>query len=272
MPNHVTHRLIITAATKEALDNFIVSVASKDENDSSAFCFETLVPTPICIQESESSSDVEIGLALLDRLDCSDRMFGAKTLDEFVAQYLSYSWVQSAGVTNKDELLDFLRKRHPEAEAKAMHAIKCKEETGHADWYSWRIQNWGTKWNAYSVDLERTDDTTVELKFDTAWSPPEPIFAAIAEKFPDLRIIGACFDEGWNFACGIKIGDGDCVILDAPNDHMDQLYAFVYGAWPEHDDEDEAQPIERDELPTPARVLEDLIKAKEAKEVAVAAQ
>jgi len=46
------------------------------------------------------------------------------------------------------------------------------KEYGAIDWYNWCIANWGTKWDASSVDIKRIDDTTVELTFDTAWSPP----------------------------------------------------------------------------------------------------
>lgn len=39
------------------------------------------------------------------------------------------------------------------------------------DWYSWRVTNWGTKWDITSCDEDFSDEWWT-LSFDTAWSPP----------------------------------------------------------------------------------------------------
>ena len=54
-------------------------------------------------------------------------------------------------------------------------------------WYHWNIQNWGTKWDitADSVEIELEDSEMLEVSFDTAWSPPEPICKRLREMFPD---------------------------------------------------------------------------------------
>ena len=64
------------------------------------------------------------------------------------------------------------------------------------DWWNWRNDNWGTKWNLVpNHDGDLTAYLTVEdgedyisLEFDTAWSPPEGIYEAIVEKYPDLSV------------------------------------------------------------------------------------
>jgi len=46
------------------------------------------------------------------------------------------------------------------------------------DWYYWRIENWGTKWNA--------SDTSICDKiiyFNTAWSPSMPIIKELGKKY-----------------------------------------------------------------------------------------
>ena len=55
-------------------------------------------------------------------------------------------------------------------------------------WYHWNIQNWGTKWDACNVDIEYADESQIEVTFDTAWSPPEPICAKLREMFEDVSI------------------------------------------------------------------------------------
>lgn len=59
---------------------------------------------------------------------------------------------------------------------------------GHADWYSWSCSNWGTKWNASSVDLNLDTPQHIHIRFDTAWSPPYPVISKIAETFPFASI------------------------------------------------------------------------------------
>lgn len=70
-------------------------------------------------------------------------------------------------------------------------------EPGVVCWYTWSIENWGTKWNAYST--ERTSDT--EVRFDTAWSHPLPVIEALATAFPteSIEIKYADEDLGHNF-------------------------------------------------------------------------
>jgi hypothetical protein len=72
--------------------------------------------------------------------------------------------------------------------------------TGKQDdrWYSWQINNWGTKWNTYCDELSYIDDDTVlYYTFDTAWSPPEPVIDRLRKIYTEnmgVRIT-AWFDE-----------------------------------------------------------------------------
>ena len=63
--------------------------------------------------------------------------------------------------------------------------------TGELDdrWYAWRCQNWGTKWDAYSMEIDDSDmPHGFEVTFETAWSPPEEVCNAIRDQFDDLSI------------------------------------------------------------------------------------
>ena len=62
-------------------------------------------------------------------------------------------------------------------------------------WYSWRLANWGTKWDAYEVEIDDSEmHNGFEVTFDTAWSPPEEICHAIKEQFDNL-CVSWFFDE-----------------------------------------------------------------------------
>ena len=55
-------------------------------------------------------------------------------------------------------------------------------------WYNWRIHNWDTKWDAYDVVVTDDDPESVEIEFNTAWSPPEAICNQIREDYPDVSV------------------------------------------------------------------------------------
>jgi hypothetical protein len=95
-----------------------------------------------------------------------------------------------SGTTSCSSSTDDDKKRH--AENILMY--------GHADWYSWSIENWGTKWNAYSVWVDEDDEC---ITFDTAWSTPHPIFAALSRLLPDATIIVKFADEDIGYNCGV---------------------------------------------------------------------
>jgi len=81
------------------------------------------------------------------------------------------------------------------------------EKYGYADWYSWCVDNWGTKWDTetYGVDelnIEEGDDGlyTLSIGFDTAWSPPIRFYEQMAEQ--GWFITGYYIEWGMNF-CGL---------------------------------------------------------------------
>jgi Ferredoxin-like domain in Api92-like protein len=97
-------------------------------------------------------------------------------------------------------------------------------------WYAWRLENWGTKWDAsfagptggvyfsYDADPAADADVTAEAlgvqraegaavyKFDTAWSPPVAWLDRTAGKHPDLTFVLRFGEPGNGFAGQVTIG------------------------------------------------------------------
>lgn len=71
------------------------------------------------------------------------------------------------------------------------------KDIGHDSWYSWRIQRWGTKWNAGSARIDRAglEAGSIEIAFDTAWSAPLPLFYTMRALFPHLSFTCQWRDE-----------------------------------------------------------------------------
>jgi hypothetical protein len=76
-------------------------------------------------------------------------------------------------------------------------------------WYTWHLKNWGTKWSAYehshyelrwleryaAGDEPREVYGRVDLRFETAWSQPTPIFEAIEKRW-DVTVHAVTQDGG----------------------------------------------------------------------------
>lgn len=67
-------------------------------------------------------------------------------------------------------------------------------------WYSWSLENWGTKWNAYSQPDERNTEDTIY--FQTAWSGVPDLISKLAWIFPDVTIEYSYADEDFGYNVG----------------------------------------------------------------------
>jgi hypothetical protein len=81
------------------------------------------------------------------------------------------------------ELSDEVRAFTPDEES-------ALRDIGHFNWYDWSCANWGTKWNAVAVSVTAAtflDPDVIEIRFDTAWDPPLPVFREMIAAHPDLH-------------------------------------------------------------------------------------
>lgn len=77
---------------------------------------------------------------------------------------------------------------------------------GKNNWYDWNIENWGTKWNAYNIELGYNSIT-----FDTAWATPMNVIDKLAEMFPHVIIEHEWADEDTGHNTGKRILQEDYI-------------------------------------------------------------
>lgn len=101
---------------------------------------------------------------------------------------------------------------------------KTKSPQDKPNWYDWRVENWGTRSNSYEGQV-----TEEGMGFSTAWSPPSPVIAALANQIDKpLRMI---YDEPGMDFCGevLAYPDGTYVDncysprMDAPENIKEEL-------------------------------------------------
>lgn len=237
MPNHVTNILV---AEKEIIDSLrsekmmcvneldvmIKKEEPKNEMVELTVDFNTVVPMPEFLESPASTpaiiSDVmeclsanDEALATMLQPGTEEREKYEENPDEWIkshcAEALSQEKYQEGGTFSAGQFAEYFK-----------NIVEC----GHASWYSWSIENWGTKWNAY--DCERIDDRTV--RFDTAWSCPINVMLALAAKFPGNLIHFKWADED----CGYNVGDATVIYNeDSPDGPFEVNNTEIKGGSPE---------------------------------------
>ena len=96
-----------------------------------------------------------------------------------------------------------------------------------ATWYDWCMENWGTKWNA--MDTEIIDENTI--RFDTAWTNPEPVVRKLAERYPNHEIEHWWADEDVGCNTGYRRLLGDDVSELQNEDSSQDAYETYMECW-----------------------------------------
>lgn len=100
---------------------------------------------------------------------------------------------------------------------------------GHATWYDWAIENWGTKWNATSC--EKISENVYE--FETAWSGVPDMIKLMSKEFPDVKFTYEFSDEDTGANCGIGTfsnGEDDFRMIE---NYSDKAYELAFKLRPD---------------------------------------
>jgi len=201
MPNWVYNNLTVSKKVWNAIKG------KDEEGNENTFTFNTIIPKPSILNEMTAGGrEVEAVVyyktnrltdgrpaeeVYMDLVDCLKKMNMFYNFGTVERAFENISKADENGHIcwhcTPDELFELGKKYWD-----------CYEQYGHCDWYSWSVQNWGTKWDACDVEVEEGEDE-VRIFFTTAWDYPQPIFDKLIEMFPDETFSGRCEEEGHNF-------------------------------------------------------------------------
>ncbi len=72
------------------------------------------------------------------------------------------------------------------------------------NWYDWRVDNWGTKWDIDADDLELVDNengtAVITGCFRSAWAPPVRAYENFFDMMTDCSIDASYHEPGMDFA------------------------------------------------------------------------
>ena len=192
MPNWVINKVKFYGP-----DYKIKEIKEHVKTEDSVFDFETIIPMPEDISDSETFSEA-ICLACKYARDR-----GETTCEAYEKHWdKRFTFNQCAERGEKIE--------------------RVIQKYGASNWYDWRINNWGTKWNSHDATWYG-DDCVV---FDTAWSVPTGIYEKFAKMFPDVTAEIEFADEDLGNNCGtIFCKEGRCSI------DFNEDFEFACSVW-----------------------------------------
>jgi hypothetical protein len=87
------------------------------------------------------------------------------------------------------------------------------EKYGFDNWYDWRVENWGTKWEVnecYGDPVISDNGETIEFGFDTAWSPATGAYHYFLSENPNASLFATYYEPGCDFMGVWDSGDDRC--------------------------------------------------------------
>ena len=170
MPNWCFNKVTFTGTSGD-MENLVAQLAS----EASLFDFNKVIPMPV--ELAGNASPV--------------KAFKTKAeVDEYNNRKLPGGFEVGKAITH------------------AKHKALLKKY-GYAEWYSWSTDVWGCKWNnGQDVEVEDDrdngcfihDEISVSYRFDTPWGPPEGIYLALKEQFPEVYISWFYDEPGMEFS------------------------------------------------------------------------
>ena len=94
----------------------------------------------------------------------------------------------------KAKIKELWNKSNKDPEKSGLLETMAPMPESETDWYSWRLDNWGTKWEVdsegleYSESTEDDDRSLIEGWFDSAWSPPKEAFEKFCAENEDVHV------------------------------------------------------------------------------------
>ena len=124
-------------------------------------------------------------------------------------------------------LLNFFRPMPKQLEGTTSPGSSAKKPQpmveGFDNWYDWRCENWGTKWEVcefYGVDRQHLndslDESTISFGFSSAWAPPIPAYEQFLADNENCSLKAYYYEGGCDFMGEWDNGSDDCY---APGDY-----------------------------------------------------
>ena len=180
MPNYVSNTIRM-----EGIANLPLFT---EKDGVKAFDFNKIIPMPesLNIEDGSRTQDAII-YYLTER--CTVQVENLSLVEKTLFDQLVHLWGTSSPTKEVGAVLKRAQSLGSDSDREALYHdgsiyVSNYQKYGATTWYDWCRKNWGTKWNAINTLVYGHD----EVSFDTAWEPPEPVVARLAEMYPGTEI------------------------------------------------------------------------------------
>lgn len=220
MPNHIVN--LVEFQSSADLQRVLAECKSEDR----LFDFNAIIPMPASLN-IESSTETDMALLLYQLCNrLPPNMFERHSFFNLVGSTME-RLTSNIGTLTKENIDKWLATQEKDLLAIGEAAYKNHMTYGAKTWYEWAPENWGTKWNAYAIEVK--SETVLSLQ--TAYDAPMPIVHALASKYLGIAFTWTYADEDTGCNCGITTyKDGVCTI-SKPENQSNEAYAIYEKCW-----------------------------------------
>ena len=102
------------------------------------------------------------------------------------------------------ELNDTVAGPEPKTKKEKLEKRRLQVEYGASNWYDWRVENWGTKWDImefYNITRKEIgeDESEIALGFDTAWAPALGAYEKFIDENSNCSLKAYYYEPGCDF-------------------------------------------------------------------------
>lgn len=117
------------------------------------------------------------------------------------------NWVNNEVLIERNADIEKIFEKYRGTDIGMMETLVGK--TNDEDWYQGNIDYWGTKWDvAFSQVFFEIKESSIKMKFNTAWSPPIPFLERLYFTY-DVKYEIYYFDEMYCFSGAMYFYDYD---------------------------------------------------------------
>lgn len=247
MANYVINKIFMEgdeSRIEALMESVKVDPADDIEEEQSGFGtidFEKVLPTPKELLEIDPD-DKEARIALSAYIYAAD----PKTSGDYVVEKLGEDEIYEIEdifetlCFDPERLNDYKKQiaeqlKELEKEGRSADILKRGKELygfvkryGAWNWYDWRYENWGTKWNAY--DQFREMDGFI---FNTAWAHANGLIQALSKQWPDIRFTHSWADENLGHNCGTCVFKAGKIVEERIPEAGREAVKFSLDMWDE---------------------------------------
>lgn len=209
MPNWCETNIRITlgenlkkSQKEKAKKQFAELLRKITENNPNGDFLNILYPIPESLKIT-SGSATEDGIAVIMSTKYNDHTL--------IDRIFNYPWVaKEKRIKDRDDLLIYLVNENGANLEEGQMAIDNIAKYGCKSWYEWCTQNWGSKWDLSSMEVEEYGEAEIQINSQTAWTPPLAGITKISEEYNLLNFFVEYKEPGCGFQGEADIEDGNC--------------------------------------------------------------